>query len=225
VAVQGVSAVPQVIGALRNLEADPEVDVIVIARGGGSVEDLLPFSDEGLVRAVFACRTPVVSAIGHEPDTPLLDYVADVRCSTPTDAGKRVVPDLAEELHRIGMVRGRLLRCVTGRIDREQQWLDAARSRPVLARPEVLIEARADEVDGLRDRARRCVGHRLDHAAADLAHTRARVTGLSPQATLDRGYAVVQRADSAVVRDPSDVTTGDPLRIRIAGGEIAATAG
>ncbi|MCW2502220.1 MAG: Exodeoxyribonuclease large subunit [Actinomycetia bacterium] len=225
VAVQGVSAVPQVIGALRNLEADPEVDVIVIARGGGSVEDLLPFSDEGLVRAVFACRTPVVSAIGHEPDTPLLDYVADVRCSTPTDAGKRVVPDLAEELHRIGLARDRLLRCVTGRIDREQQWLDAARSRPVLARPEVLIDARADDVDGLRDRARRCVGHRLDHAIADLAHTRARVTGLSPQATLDRGYAVVQRADSAVVRDPSDVTAGDPLRIRIAGGEIAATAG
>jgi exodeoxyribonuclease VII large subunit len=224
VAVQGPSAVPQVIGALRNLEADSDVDVIVIARGGGSVEDLLPFSDEALCRAVFACRTPVISAIGHEPDTPLLDYVADVRCSTPTDAGKRVVPDLAEELHRIGVARDRLLRCVTGRIDREQQWLDAARSRPVLARPEVLIDARADDVTAHRDRARRCLAHKLDAADSDLAHTRARVTGLSPQATLDRGYAVVQRADGSVVRQPADVSAGDPLRIRIAGGELGATA-
>jgi exodeoxyribonuclease VII large subunit len=222
VAVQGPSAVPQIIGALRNLEQDPEVDVIVVARGGGSVEDLLPFSDEALCRAVFACRTPVVSAIGHEPDTPLLDFVADVRCSTPTDAGKRVVPDLAEEMHRIGLARDRLLRYVVGRIDREQQWLDGVRSRPVMAAPEVLVDARADAVNSLVDRARRCLGHRLDAAAADLSHTRARVTALSPQATLDRGYAVVQRADGRVVRRPADVAPGDPLRVRLAEGQIAA---
>ena len=222
VAVQGASAVPQVIGVLRELDADPEVDVIVIARGGGSVEDLLAFSDEGLCRAVFACRTPVVSAIGHEPDTPLLDFVADVRCSTPTDAAKRVVPDLAEETHRIGVARDRLLRCVVGRIDREQQWLDGARSRPVMARPEVMIEARTADVVGLLDRSRRCLAHRLDAAGNELSHTRARVTALSPQATLDRGYSVVQRADGAVVRRPADVTAGDALRVRLADGEIAA---
>jgi exodeoxyribonuclease VII large subunit len=222
VAVQGPGAVAQVIGALRNLDADPDVDVIVIARGGGSVEDLLPFSDEALCRAVFACRTPVVSAIGHEPDTPLMDFVADVRCSTPTDAGKRVVPDLAEELHRIGVARDRLLRCVVGRLDREQQWLDGVRSRPVMAQPEVMIEARASEVNALVDRARRCLAHRLDAAGAELAHTRARVTALSPQATLDRGYAVVQRPDGTVVRRPGDVDPGDHLRIRLAEGQISA---
>jgi exodeoxyribonuclease VII large subunit len=225
VAVQGPSAVPQVIGALRNLDEDPEVDVIVIARGGGSVEDLLPFSDEGLCRAVFAARTPVVSAIGHEPDTPLLDFVADVRCSTPTDAAKRVVPDLAEEMHRIGVARDRLLRCVVGRIDREQQWLDGARSRPVLARPEVMIDARASEVTGLVERSRRCLDHRLDGAASELSHTRARVTALSPQATLDRGYAVVQREDGVVVRRPSDVEPGDQVRLRLAEGEVPAEIG
>jgi len=222
VAVQGPTAVPQVIGAIRNLDADPDVDVIVIARGGGSVEDLLPFSDEGLCRAVFACRTPIVSAIGHEPDTPLVDFVADVRCSTPTDAGKRVVPDLAEETHRIGAARDRLLRWVLGRLDREQQWLDAVRSRPVIARPEVLIDSRAAEITALLDRSRRCLAHRLDAAGNELSHTRARVTGLSPQATLDRGYAVVQREDGAVVRRPSDVEPGDQVRVRLAEGEIHA---
>jgi len=225
VAVQGASAVPQMIGALRDLDADPDVDVIVIARGGGSVEDLLPFSDEGLCRAVFACRTPVVSAIGHEPDTPLLDFVADVRCSTPTDAAKRVVPDLAEETHRIGVARDRLLRCIVGRLDREQQWLDGARSRPVMARPEVMIDARANEVNGLLDRSRRCLAHRLDAATGELSHTRARVTALSPQATLDRGYAVVQREDGVVVRRPADVDPGDQVRVRLAEGEIPAEVG
>jgi exodeoxyribonuclease VII large subunit len=224
VAVQGPLAVGQIIEALTVLDADPAVDVIVLARGGGSVEDLLPFSDEALCRAVFACRTPVVSAIGHEPDTPLLDFVADVRASTPTDAGKRVVPDLAEELHRIDVARQRLLRCVTGRLDREQQWLDAARSRPVIARPETMIDSRAADVAADRDRARRCLAHRLDAAAADLAHTRARVTALSPQSTLDRGYAVVQSASGGVLRDPAEVTAGDELRIRLAAGNLSATA-
>jgi exodeoxyribonuclease VII large subunit len=222
VAVQGPTAVPQVIGAIRNLDADPDVDVIVIARGGGSVEDLLPFSDEGLCRAVFACRTPIVSAIGHEADTPLVDFVADVRCSTPTDAGKRVVPDLAEETRRIGAARDRLLRCVVGRLDREQQWLDAVRSRPVIARPEVLIDSRAAEITALLDRSRRCLAHRLDAAGDELSHIRARVTGLSPQATLDRGYAVVQQEDGSVVRRPSDVEPGDQVRVRLAEGEIHA---
>src|SRR5580658_3118952 len=118
VAVQGSQAVPDVIDALHRLDSDADIDVIIITRGGGSVEDLLPFSDESLVRAVAACRTPVVSAIGHEQDSPLLDYVADVRASTPTDAAKRVVPDVSEQLALVGQLRDRARRVVTGWLDR-----------------------------------------------------------------------------------------------------------
>ncbi|MFV2086650.1 exodeoxyribonuclease VII large subunit [Micromonospora sp. LOL_021] len=224
VAVQGSGAVPQIIDALAVLDADPSIDVIVIARGGGSVEDLLPFSDEALCRAVFGCRTPVVSAVGHETDAPLLDYVADVRASTPTDAGKRLVPDLAEELRLIALARHRLDRAVTGLLDRETHRLEMVRSRPVLARPQVLLDGRAGEVDALRDRATRCLAHRLSAGAAELGHTLARLRALSPAATLDRGYAIVQDAAGAVVRSPDDVAAGDPLRLRLAGGELPAVA-
>lgn len=220
VAVQGTSAVTQILEALRELDADPDVDVIVLARGGGSVEDLLPFSDEALCRAVFGCRTPVVSAIGHETDTPLVDYVADVRASTPTDAAKRVVPDLHEERQRIDAARQRLLRGVLSRLDAGQQWLDGVRSRPAFAHPTVLVDQRENEIDALRERARRTLGHRLDGATAELGQVRARVRALSPQATLDRGYAVVQRDDGAVLRDATDASAGDTLRVRLASGEL-----
>lgn len=223
VAVQGPAAVPQIVDALRVLDADPTVDVIIIARGGGSVEDLLPFSDEALCRAVFACRTPVVSAIGHETDAPLLDYVADVRASTPTDAAKRVVPDLAEELRLIEQARHRLQRAVRNLVDRESHRLDALRSRPVLARPQVMVEQRAAEVEALRQRAGRCLAHRMGAAEDELRHTRARLRALSPAATLDRGYAIVQRADGHVVRAAGEVGAGDRLRLRLAEGELAAT--
>ncbi|PZF92402.1 exodeoxyribonuclease VII large subunit [Micromonospora deserti] len=223
VAVQGPSAVPQIVDALRVLDADPTIDVIIIARGGGSLEDLLPFSDEALCRAVFACRTPVVSAIGHETDAPLLDYVADLRASTPTDAAKRVVPDLAEEVRLIRQARHRLERAVRNLVDRESHRLDGLRSRPVLARPQVMVEQRAADLAALRQRAGRCLDHRLAAAADDLRHTLARLRALSPAATLDRGYAIVQRADGHVVRAASEVGKGDPLRVRLAEGELAAT--
>ncbi|NES14322.1 exodeoxyribonuclease VII large subunit [Micromonospora sp. PPF5-17] len=223
VAVQGAVAVPQIVDALKVLDADPAIDVIVIARGGGSIEDLLPFSDEALCRAVFACRTPVVSAIGHETDAPLLDYVADVRASTPTDAAKRIVPDLTEEVRLIGQARSRLERAVRNLVDRESHRLDLLRSRPVLARPQVMVDQRATEVTALRDRAGRCLDHRLGAADDDLRHTLARLRALSPAATLDRGYAIVQRADGHVVRAASEVAKGDPLRVRLAEGELAAT--
>ncbi|HWG93107.1 MAG TPA: exodeoxyribonuclease VII large subunit [Mycobacteriales bacterium] len=225
VAVQGHLAVEQVVGALRELDRHPDVDVVVIARGGGSVEDLLPFSDEALLRAVARCCTPVVSAIGHEPDTPLLDLVADVRCSTPTDAGKHVVPDVREELERVHAARDRARRAVRTLVAREVAQLAAARSRPALADPRSLVAARRDDVRQLQERARRCTTARLDAARTDLAHTRARVVALSPQATLDRGYAVVQTPDGRVVRDPADVVLGERLRVRVAGGELGATAG
>ena len=221
VAVQGHLAVEQCIGALRAL--DGAVDVIILARGGGSVEDLLPFSDEALLRAVADCRTPVISAIGHEPDSPLLDLVADVRCSTPTDAGKRVVPDVREESARIALLRDRGRRVAVATVDRELQRLAQARSRPALADPTRLVTERLREMLELRDRAARCACSGLDQAQRDLAHTRARVVALSPQATLDRGYAVVQTPDGAVVRNAARVVLGERLRVRLAAGELTVT--
>ena len=224
VAVQGHLAVGQVMEALRELDRDRSIDVIVIARGGGSVEDLLPFSDEALCRAVVACATPVVSAIGHEPDSPLLDLVADVRCSTPTDAGKRVVPDVQEELTRIRSLRDRGRRVAIGTVERELTRLAAMRSRPVLAAPETLVDARRLDVVALRDRARRSAAARLVAAQHDLDHVLARVVSLSPQATLDRGYAVVQDEDGAVVRDADAVPPGADLQVRMAVGTLLVTA-
>jgi exodeoxyribonuclease VII large subunit len=220
VPVQGATAVPRVIEAVQELDAHPEVDVIVVARGGGSVEDLLPFSDEQLVRTVAACRTPVVSAIGHEPDTPLLDLVADLRASTPTDAAKRIVPDVREELARVQLVRDRALRVLRSILDREERGLDAALSRPALAAPYRMVDERGTEVADRLARARRTLGHHLDRADADLAHTLARVVALSPAATLRRGYAVLQREDGAVVRDPADVKPDQALRARVAEGDF-----
>jgi exodeoxyribonuclease VII large subunit len=220
VPVQGASAVPRIIEAVRALDAHPEVDVIIVARGGGSVEDLLPFSDERLVRTVADCGTPVVSAIGHEPDSPLLDLVADLRASTPTDAAKRVVPDVREELARVQQVRDRALRVMRGLLDREERGLAAALSRPSIAAPYRMVDARADEVADRVDRARRSLRHALERADADLAHTLARVVALSPAATLRRGYAVLQREDGTAVRSPDDVRDAEELRARVAEGQF-----
>jgi exodeoxyribonuclease VII large subunit len=226
-AVQGALAVPQIVDALEVLDRDPDVDVIVLARGGGSVEDLLPFSDETLCRAVAQCRTPVVSAIGHEPDTPLVDHVADVRCSTPTEAGRRLVPDLAEETARIAGLRDRARRALGGWVDREHRLLVALRARPVLADPLRGIDLRAEQVQRLRVDLRSSVVRGLDRRAVDLEHGRARLTALGPAATLARGYAIVQRVtDDAVfpvLRSVGDVRPGDRLRVRVADGAVPAT--
>lgn len=223
VAVQGPLAVAQVCHALAALDRLPGVEVIVLARGGGSLEDLLPFSDESLVRAVAAARTPVVSAIGHEPDSPLLDYVADVRAATPTDAGRRVVPDVLAEVALLTALRDRARRAVAHRLDAEARHLAQLRARPVLAQPAAALAARTTEVLALRDRTRRCAAAQLDRAAADLGHARARVRALSPAATLERGYAVVQRLDATVVRSAEGIA-GTALRIRVADGEFGADA-
>jgi exodeoxyribonuclease VII large subunit len=224
VAVQGQHAVEEVIGALRQLDSDPAVDVIIITRGGGSIEDLLPFSDETLIRAVAACRTPVVSAIGHEQDTPILDYVADIRASTPTDAARRVVPDVAEQLALVAQLRSRARRCVTGRLDRESSWLAAVRSRPALASPVREIERRQEQLTAVTERARRSVSASLDRAQDGLDHTRARLLALSPAATLRRGYAIVQRGDASVVRSAAQVAEGETLTIRFAEDQLNAVA-
>ena len=223
VAVQGPYAVPEITNALQTLEADRSVDVIVIARGGGSVEDLLPFSDEALLRAVAKCFTPVVSAIGHEQDSPLLDLVADVRASTPTDAGKLVVPDVAEEQHRIAQLRDRARRSLEARLDREQHGLDALRGRPALVAPHRDVDRRSVEIGELAARAARCLTNRLDRAADELVHVLARVRSLSPSATLERGYAIVQDDAGHVVTAAGQTAPGKQLQIRLASGRVAAS--
>lgn len=223
VSVQGMNATRDVIAAVGELDRMTAVDVIVIARGGGSVEDLLPFSDEALCRAVAACFTPVVSAIGHETDSPLLDYVADFRASTPTDAAKRVVPDVVEEFRHIGRLATAARRAVSQRIDREQSWLDAVRSRPSLADPTAGVALRATQVAALRARSHRVLTACLDAAYSDVEHARARVAALSPAATLERGYAVVRTPDGAIIRDAAAVAPGDALRVRVAHGDIDVT--
>src|ERR1700761_3277263 len=223
-AVQGPYAAGEVIEALRKLDADPEVEVIIITRGGGSLEDLLPFSDEELLRAVAACRTPVVSAIGHEQDSPLLDFVADVRASTPTDAAKRVVPDVAEQLALVEQLRGRARRSLAGYLDRERAWRAATVSRPALADPVRELERLEEKVEALTERARRAVSAHLDRAARDLEHTRARLLALSPAGTLRRGYAIIQQADTSVVRSAAEVEDGAKLTVRFAEDQLTVTA-
>ena len=200
VAVQGTAAVAAIVDALDALNALPDVDVIVIARGGGSVEDLLPFSNERLVRAVVASRAPVVTAIGHEQDVPLVDLVADLRASTPTDAAKRVVPDVREQRELIGHQRERARNSIARRIHSDAQALDRARTS-----------------------TRRAITTRIQHGRADLTHLVARLTALSPAATLERGYAVLRTADGSVVRDPATLGAGERLDARVEAGSFTVT--
>jgi exodeoxyribonuclease VII large subunit len=222
VTVQGAAAVSEVSAALAELEALAEVDVIIITRGGGSFEDLLPFSDEGLVRLAAKCSTPIVSAIGHEKDSPLLDLVADFRASTPTDAAKRVVPDINEEIDLIEKLRDRASRFMRNMIELESSKIANLAARPVLRDPAVMITSRLEIITSLRDRSIRSFQSRLAIAQEELLQVTARVRALSPQATLDRGYAVVQLADGSIARDSAALTDGERLRIRLAQGETSA---
>jgi exodeoxyribonuclease VII large subunit len=220
--VSGPNAVPQIVEALRDLDADPEVDVIVVSRGGGSVEDLLPFSDETLCREIAACTTPVVSAIGHEPDSPLCDLVADVRAATPTDAAKRIVPDAVAEQALVTDQRRRSARALRNWVTREQHTVSQLRSRPVLAQPLQALTARADEVHRARATARRDITRVLASETERVEHLSARLTTLGPAATLARGYAVVQTMSDGmpVLRSVDDAPAGTRLRIRVADGAI-----
>lgn len=225
-AVQGAQAVSQVIEALEKLDADDEVDVIIIARGGGSVEDLLPFSEEALQRAVSAASTPVVSAIGHEPDSPVLDNVADLRAATPTDAAKRVVPDVAEEHALLDEARARMAQAVGQWVARERNNLDSLRSRPILADPRTPINARRDELDTALSSIRREMRHVLGQETSRVAALRGQVSALGPASTLERGYSIVQvlprDGDAEVVTTIDQSPPGSQLRIRVSDGSITA---
>ncbi|ORV53790.1 exodeoxyribonuclease VII large subunit [Mycolicibacter engbaekii] len=225
-AVQGPTAVAQMVAALRELDADTDVEVIVLARGGGSVEDLLPFSDETLCRAIAACTTPVVSAIGHEPDSPLCDLVADLRAATPTDAAKKIVPDAAAEQALVDDLRRRSAQAVRNWVVREDRVLAQLRSRPVLADPLRALTERGDQVQRALSAVRRDVIRLIDVQTERVAHLSARLATLGPAATLARGYAVVQTVAAGgpqVLRSVEDAAAGTRLRIRVADGAIAAT--
>lgn len=220
VATQGAQCVPEVTQALITLDADPAVDVIIIARGGGGVEELLPFSDESLVRAVFDAKTPVISAIGHEKDAPLLDLVADLRASTPTDAAKQVVPDMAEEVRQIGQLQDRSLRAVMGRLEQHRQSVEVLRSRSGLRDAYARLAAEAQATEGLQQRARTAIQQVIGRDVADVQHLAARVFAVSPAQTLARGYAVLQDFDGTVIRSPQQVRIGQPLLARVADGSM-----
>jgi len=226
-AVQGPNAVAQIVAALRELDRDAEVDVIVLARGGGSVEDLLPFSDETLCRAIAACRTPVISAVGHEPDNPLCDLVADLRAATPTDAAKKAVPDTAAEQRLIGDLRQRSAQALRSWVARELGALAQLRSRPVLAEPLTALSARADEIHRARSAVRRDISRLVGGENERIGHLGARLATLGPAATLARGYAIVQTVQTAgdtpaVLRSADDAPAGTRLRVRVADGAVAA---
>jgi len=223
VAVQGAAAVVEVSAALSELEGMADVDVIIITRGGGSFEDLLPFSDESLVRLAASCQTPIVSAIGHEKDSPLLDLVADYRASTPTDAAKRVVPDIEQEISDINKIRDRIYRRLLSSVEYEFNQIAQLRNRPVMKDPGVMIKVRKDDLSALRDRSHRGFKALLDIEKKEIKGVIAHLRSLSPQSTMDRGYAVVQSDDGKIVRDATKLKTGSVLRIRAAKGEAKAS--
>jgi exodeoxyribonuclease VII large subunit len=224
-AVQGERMVSEVTAAIQRLDADPEVDVIIVARGGGDFQNLLGFSDEKLLRAAAACTTPLVSAIGHEADRPLLDDVADLRASTPTDAAKRVVPDVSDELNRVQQARARLSNRLTGILAHEVDRIGQLRSRPVLSTPQWIIDSRSEDLTRHVARGAELIDRAVERAGAVIVDLRSQLRALSPQGTLDRGYAIVQLEDGQVVRSPGQAPPQTKLQITLAEGALAATAG
>lgn len=222
-AVQGDRAAAEVAAGIRALDADPEVEVIIVARGGGDFQHLLPFSDEGVLRAAAEATTPIVSAIGHEADRPLLDEVADLRASTPTDAAKRVVPDVGEELAGIDGARSRMSSRLGHLLAHETDRIAQLRSRPSMQQPERIVDERAEELVRWIARGTELVDRAVEERDRTILELRARLTTLSPQGTLDRGYAIAQLADGSVLRDPADAPAGAALRLSLAGGRVAAT--
>jgi exodeoxyribonuclease VII large subunit len=222
--VQGDKAAPEIIKAIELLDSDPDIDVIILARGGGSFQDLLVFSDEKVVRAVANCKTPIVSAIGHENDRPLTDEVADLRASTPTDAAKRVVPDVLEERKKISQALERIGLRVAGFIDNQIELILGIRSRPILANPFTLVDDRALEISQLRQTVFGQLNNALEKQQLQVAGLRGQVRALSPKLTLDRGYAVVRDLDGHVLTEPKQAKTGQKIKITLAGGDLGAIA-
>ena len=224
VSVQGAECAPSVIAALKKMDADPEVEVIIITRGGGGFLDLVGFSDEALVRAVAACETPVISAIGHENDRPIIDDVSDLRASTPTDAAKRVVPDVVEERRRIKDSLERMKSIIGSYLGHQVTLIQQIRQHPLLKDPHAYLIQRTDDLARALGELRDDLDYKLDKQSTDLTNKKSLLRSLSPQSTLDRGYAVVRDADGQVITDPKKVKTGTLLKLRVAKGDLDATA-
>jgi exodeoxyribonuclease VII large subunit len=222
-AMQGDRMVPEVTAAIKRLDADPQVDVIILARGGGDFQNLLGFSDEKLVRAAAACSTPLVSAIGHEADRPLLDEVADLRASTPTDAAKRVVPDVSDELNRVHQARARLGNRLTGILATEFDRISQLRSRPALSTSSWILDTRSQELTRAVARGTELVTRAVEGANTQIAELRSQLRTLSPQSTLDRGYAIARLPDGHVLRSPDQAPAGTELLLTLAEGTLNAT--
>lgn len=222
VAVQGDRCVAEVTRALAELDAIDDVDVVVVARGGGSVEDLLPFSEEAMVRAAASARTPIVSAIGHEGDAPLLDLVADYRASTPTDAARRIVPDMRQESEGIAQAVSRIRGALASRLSREEQTLAMLTSRPVLAGPGAVLDSHRAQLDQQTQLMRHSIERRLASESQTLTQARASLTALSPQGTLDRGYAMLRLPNGTLVRDAAEVSRGTLIEGVLARGRLVA---
>ena len=218
--MQGPDCAADVMAGLAELDADPRVEVIILARGGGSLEDLLAFSDEGLVRAVAAARTPVVSAIGHEPDNPIVDLAADLRASTPTAAAKLVVPDAREQAEQLSALVGRLRWAIVHRLSNEQQSLDQVLSRPVLRDPTGGFTVHQQGLDMARQRLRRAIDQRVADEQTAVTHALRSVRAMSPKATLERGYAIVADAEGTSVTSVNDVDAGDQLMLYLSDGQV-----
>lgn len=222
VAVQGERCLAEVTRALGELDAIEDVEVIVIARGGGSVEDLLPFSEEAMVRAAARASTPVVSAIGHEGDAPLLDLVADYRASTPTDAARRIVPDIRQEAEGVMQALTRMRAAIGTRLSREEHALQMLLSRPVLAGPGAVLDSHRVQLEHSTTHMRHAIERRLAAETQTLTQARASLTALSPQGTLDRGYAMLKLPDGTLVRDASQVPKGSLVEGIVARGRLLA---
>ena len=218
--VQGPRAALGIVAALRELAAQPGVDVIVLTRGGGSFEDLLPFSDERLVRAVAECAVPVVSAVGHEQDTPLCDLAADVRASTPTMAGRLVVPELAMVSGKLDRARESLARCARRTLERDAQRLERSLERLRTA-PRRALDKENQRTERAHERLRRAPALMVERKRAALEGTAGKLVALSPKATLNRGYAIV-RTDSHVVASSADVAPGTRVEVELAEGAFGA---
>lgn len=219
--VQGDKAAAEIVMAIQQLDAVKEVDVIIVARGGGSFQDLLPFSDERVVRAAAAASKPIVSAIGHENDQPLLDLVADLRASTPTDAAKRVVPDVVEERKNIRTALDRINFRILSYLDTQIQLIKSIVSRPVLASPFGFVDGQADQLSQLKKRLGEILDWRLTKASGELGQLVSSVRALSPKLTLERGYAVITDEKGAILRE---VSSGQDFQVELAKQEIMATA-
>lgn len=224
VSVQGAECAPSVIAAIKKMDADPEVEVIIITRGGGGFLDLVGFSDEALVRAVAACETPVISAIGHENDRPIIDDVADLRASTPTDAAKRVVPDVVDERRKISESLERMKSIIGSYLGHQVTLIQQIRQHPLLKDPHAYLIERSDDLTRALGELRDDLDYKLDRQTTDLANKKSLLRSLSPQSTLDRGYAVVRDSEGKVITDPKMAKSGTLLKLRVAKGDLDATA-